>query len=878
MECLRTHRIGKIFAFVILLLTLSLAVAMAQTPPAQTTPAPTPSLRAASPSPSPSATPNPAQAATSPLSFSPGALDFGDHDIGTTAASQAVALKNNGKVAASISLSLSSDVEFTMTPKCSVSLDPGAECMINVNFTPVVADIRSAKLTVNYTMTGNPTAPLSQAVDLKGKGFIPKLSVSQSSLDFGQQIVGSTGLVRTLILTAGPEAVKVVAVNITGDFTVTPSTCSLTDPSTSCSLSVTFTPKRVGQSLGVLTIANDKTAPKIVSLKAEGLASCDPTPAFWSREEFYLLMPVVVIVLIYLLALVFVRWNMIARPTRNLLLAEIGAVRARVEILRSPPDHPVEILKTPPDHHAGLDQISQMLDSAESLVTGVSANMAAGGTTGFPQTLFNWLHTQLDLLLDHLFWTRGQELAAWGYVHEAEEQLVSFLPEQNVRAELERVEGELREEATPTAIGLADRIHEALAAIPLLPLDDPARTALNAVLMFLQPQGANLATDVSDALKPGATLTLEEWRKLAEKLLAFLTPQAASLAEQINQVLASPSPTVQELGDLLEQAAKLLESDALKLAAKLEEACAAETASPPSPLTAEDWKATIEKAREYLTPHASLVAQINLALAAKPEVPLKRWRALHSEALGYLYNRSDTKFAQLISWQNKTVWLVGCSLLLIVALAATLQHGILFLVGATGGLMSRLMRSLSREDVPTDYGASWSTLFLSPVVGALAGWSGILLVIVGVEFNILGTALKFDWCNTFNPVMLGLAFLLGFSERLFDGILDQLDKRVNTPTAAPPSSPPAAAITIVTAAVLPEGKVDQVYSQALAASGGTAPYKWTLASGTLPAGLNLGPGGQISGKPTAKGTAKFTLQVSDAAAKTQTLEFTIVIT
>jgi hypothetical protein len=38
------------------------------------------------------------------------------------------------------------------------------------------------------------------------------------------------------------------------------------------------------------------------------------------------------------------------------------------------------------------------------------------------------------------------------------------------------------------------------------------------------------------------------------------------------------------------------------------------------------------------------------------------------------------------------------------------------------------------------------------------------------------------------------------------------------------------------------------------------------------------PGGLITGKPTAKGTAKFMLQVSDAAAKTQTLEFTIVIT
>ena len=192
--------------------------------------------------------------------------------------------------------------------------------------------------------------------------------------------------------------------------------------------------------------------------------------------------------------------------------------------------------------------------------------------------------------------------------------------------------------------------------------------------------------------------------------------------------------------------------------------------------------------------------------------------------------------------------------------------------------MSRLMRSLSRADVPTDYGASWSTLFLSPVVGALAGWAGILLVIVGVEFNILGSALKFDWCNTFNPVMLGLAFLLGFSERFFDAILDQLNRKVEQPTASAQPSSPTGSITIVTAAVLPEGKVDQPYSQALAASGGTPPYKWTLAAGTLPGGLKLDSGGQISGKPTAKGGAKFTLQVVDAVTKTQTLEFTIVIT
>lgn len=829
MKCLRLHRIGKLFVLISVLFALGLTVATAQT----------------TPPPTPAPTPSPAEAGTSPLSFSPDKLDFGKHDIGTTSYSQLVTLKNNGKVALRLNVVISLNVvEFALeTPLPKDTLAAGAECLIYVKFTPIDAKTRDGQLKVNYQPTDNSASASNQVISLTGEGAIPQLRLSQQALDFGPQVVGSTSLVRTLILTAGEDPVGRLVATTTGDFTVTPVTCEQLQPSASCSLSVTFVPKRLGQTIGSLTILNDKTAAKVVPLTAEGLESCNPSPTFWSREEFYFLLPVLVMVLIYLLALVFVRWNMIARPTRNLLLAEIGAVQQRVEMLGGPTQSP------------GLAQVLELLKRAAALVTDKSAN--------------GWL--------DYLFWTRGQELAAWGYVHEAEEQLVFFLPEQSVRAELERVEGELREAATPTAVGLADRIHEALAAAPVLP-EDPSRAALNAALSFLQPQEANLSTDVSDALKSDPSFTVEQWRELAKKVLGVLTPQAASIVERVNQALSTPPATVAELNPLLQEAAKLLESNALKLAAKLEEACNAETANPPKTLTADDWKAAFQNAPDYLTPHASLIARIKDALAAKPLVPLDRWRALHSEALGYLYNRSDTTFAHLISWQNKTVWLVGCSLLLIVALAATLQHGILFLVGATGGLMSRLTRSLSRKDVPTDYGASWSCLFLSPLVGALAGWSGILLVIVGVEFNILGSALKFDWCNTFNPVMLGLAFLLGFTERRFDGILGQLDQKVNGPAPPPPSSPPTAAITIVTAAVLPEGKVDQPYSQALAASGGTPPYKWTLASGELPAGLNLDPGGQISGKPKAKGTAKFTLQISDATANTQTLEFTIVIT
>ncbi len=157
-------------------------------------------------------------------------------------------------------------------------------------------------------------------------------------------------------------------------------------------------------------------------------------------------------------------------------------------------------------------------------------------------------------------------------------------------------------------------------------------------------------------------------------------------------------------------------------------------------------------------------------------------RALLVEALTYLNDQVDSTFAQLVGWQTKAVWLAGVGCGLIVLLAAAVGNPVLFIAGATGGYLSRLARALKRADVPTDYGASWTTLFLSPIVGALSGWFGILLIVVlsDSKFNVLGTAFQaVKWCCPLSPVPLGLAFGLGFSERLFDGIMSALDSKVD---------------------------------------------------------------------------------------------------
>jgi hypothetical protein len=127
------------------------------------------------------------------------------------------------------------------------------------------------------------------------------------------------------------------------------------------------------------------------------------------------------------------------------------------------------------------------------------------------------------------------------------------------------------------------------------------------------------------------------------------------------------------------------------------------------------------------------------------------------------------------------VWLagVGCTLLVVLGFAA--GNSVLFIAGATGGYLSRLARSLKRADVPTDYGASWTTLFLSPIVGALSGWFGILLLAVLSKFQVLGEAFRsIQWNCPLAPFTLGLAFAFGFSERLFDGIISSLEDKVDS--------------------------------------------------------------------------------------------------
>jgi hypothetical protein len=74
---------------------------------------------------------------------------------------------------------------------------------------------------------------------------------------------------------------------------------------------------------------------------------------------------------------------------------------------------------------------------------------------------------------------------------------------------------------------------------------------------------------------------------------------------------------------------------------------------------------------------------------------------------------------------------------------------------------------------------------------------------------------------------------------------------------------------------IPEANKGAQYSEPLAASGGTSPYKWNISAGALPSGIQLSATGTISGTTAYAGKFPFTAKVTDTHGSTATRSYTL---
>ncbi|MBA3913526.1 MAG: choice-of-anchor D domain-containing protein, partial [Acidobacteriales bacterium] len=219
------------------------------------------------------------------VSYTPSSWAFPSTIVGVSSTSKTITLKNLGSINLNITgvqITGANPGDFSQTNTCGTTVLPNASCTFSVVFTPQGTGPRSAALSVTDNGDGSP-----QAVALTGTGTQPLVSVSPSSLVYTTQQYNTASKTQKVTVTNnGTAALTITAIGFTGtnatDFTDT-TTCPISTGmlavGSSCTVTVTFTPKGMGPRSANLSITDNAPAsPQVAALTGTGtFAKLTPT-------------------------------------------------------------------------------------------------------------------------------------------------------------------------------------------------------------------------------------------------------------------------------------------------------------------------------------------------------------------------------------------------------------------------------------------------------------------------------------------------------------------------------------------------------------------------------------------------------------------------
>jgi FG-GAP-like repeat/Abnormal spindle-like microcephaly-assoc'd, ASPM-SPD-2-Hydin len=202
------------------------------------------------------------------VSLKPSSLTFSTQLVHTSSSPQAATLTNTGSVDVTIS-NISTTGSFSQTNNCPSDLPVGANCKIEVTFTPTGKGRASGKLSVTDNAKGSP-----QTVALSGIGTVVKFS--PSGVNFGDQKVGTKSSPVAIELTnTGTTSLSISGIAINGmdpgDFSQTNDCGTKVAAGGHCTIKVRFTPKAKGQRSATLAVSDDGGgSPQTVPLAGTG--------------------------------------------------------------------------------------------------------------------------------------------------------------------------------------------------------------------------------------------------------------------------------------------------------------------------------------------------------------------------------------------------------------------------------------------------------------------------------------------------------------------------------------------------------------------------------------------------------------------------------
>jgi uncharacterized repeat protein (TIGR01451 family) len=220
------------------------------------------------------------------LTITPTALAFGDQAVGTTSTAQSVTLANTGNAALDVSvIDATSPFARTAAGSCGTTspftIAVGVSCTLTYTFTPTATG--AATQTVTVTANG----PGSGTIALSGNGTQGHLSITPTTLGFGDQAVGTTSSVKTVTLkNDGNASLNVTALTAAAApfASATGTTCGATPitlaANASCTLAYVFTPTVAGPASQTLTVTANVPGSGTISLSGMGLqGELDISPA-----------------------------------------------------------------------------------------------------------------------------------------------------------------------------------------------------------------------------------------------------------------------------------------------------------------------------------------------------------------------------------------------------------------------------------------------------------------------------------------------------------------------------------------------------------------------------------------------------------------------
>jgi hypothetical protein len=212
----------------------------------------------------------PAFGATS-ASVLPTGLSFAPQKSGTVSTPQVFTVYNIGSTTITVTGITSSITQFVITGTFPVTINSGQFVNFPVTFNPTTAKAFAGSATV--MITGLP----NQKVTFNGTGTSSTAiaTLSQTSLTFASQSLGTSTSQALTITNTGTTSFKVSGVTLTYPFSQTgfSGVATSISPGKSLTMQVAFFPMSVGVTHGTLQIVYDSLAPAGVSLSGTGAAA-----------------------------------------------------------------------------------------------------------------------------------------------------------------------------------------------------------------------------------------------------------------------------------------------------------------------------------------------------------------------------------------------------------------------------------------------------------------------------------------------------------------------------------------------------------------------------------------------------------------------------